>query len=630
MRTSSILTGLVLVSALAGSAFAGAAGPRPAAPTVPELSNAIDQFKAAAGTARTPAQLDTACAAIVAAALPALESDDAGLHQVGRTLTLDFAFHVTRPGAGADREAFSKALAAKLGAAKPQAKVWMCRLLQHIGRVECVAALAPLLADADAETREAARCALDKNVAAEATAALVAALAKADAPAWRLALVISVGNRADPATVPAVAKGLADKEEGVAMSAAYALGKIGGTEAVKALTAAKASTTGKTQGAVLDGLLLAADRLVRENKLEEAGAIYAGLDAATLPPQVRQAALRGTIITSGEKALPLLTEALTGADTAKRAFALAILPEVRGAAGTKALVALMPKLAPAEQAVLLNELAARNDDAAKPALLEALKSSDDGVRAAAIGAMAVAGDESALPALLERVTKAKADADRTAATRAAAAVCTRSANKEACAAAILKAGSSAQGPARIALISLLPQAPTKAALEVVRGTLKETDADLLTAAIAALSQWPNAGPAQDLLNVTKGDAPLARQLQALRGYLRLASLGDVAAADRTKMYESALAALKRPEDRPMLLSEMAAYPSAQALAVIKPLLTGEAKNEAAAAILKIAAAVAATAPAEAKAALQQVADSGANESFKTQAQKALAALNKAL
>ncbi len=104
-----------------------------------------------------------------------------------------------------------------------------------MGSDECVAALTALLSDSDAEVRESARRALEKNSAPEAGTALVAALAKADAAALAPALVMALADRGDPATVPAVAKCLADKDEGVASAAAYGLGKIGGTEAVKAL-----------------------------------------------------------------------------------------------------------------------------------------------------------------------------------------------------------------------------------------------------------------------------------------------------------------------------------------------------------------------------------------------------------
>jgi HEAT repeat protein len=175
------------------------------------------------------------------------------------------------------------------------------------------------------------------------------------------------------------------------------------------------------------------------------------------------------------------------------------------------------------------------------------------------------------------------------------------------------------------MVTLLGQAPSKTSLAAVRTALKDTDTEVQTAAIKALGNWSDASPAADLLAIAKTDTS-AQQIAALRGFIRLASLGEMPAADRTKMYADALAAAKRPEDKSMALSEMGNSPSPAALAVIRPLLAGDSKNEAAAAIIKIATAVAAKAPAEAKAALQDVAASSANDNMKRQATQALTGL----
>jgi HEAT repeat protein len=643
MRASAILLALAVTLMAVGEASAAAAGKaapagkaatgaRPAPATLPEVSNLIDQFKSyvadASAAPPAPAQLEKYCASIVTAALPALESDDASLHQVGRTLTLDFAFHVSRPGAEAERLALSKALAAKVAAAKPQAKVWICRLFQHIGRDECIPALAAMLGDADADTSGAAARALQKNPAAEAGTVLAAALAKADKPAARVDLIMAVAGRGDPATAAVVAKCLADKDELVSTNAAYGLGRIGGTEAVKALTAAKGSATGKVLDAVLDGLLLAASDLVRKGSLDDAAAIYRDLDVAASPARIRVAALRGSIIAGGEKSVPVITEALTGTDTAKRALALSLLPELRGPSGTKALIELMPKLNAAERAVVLNELAARKDAAAKPAIILALASEDADLQAAALQALGSMGDETDLPAILKLLSKATRDADRRNIERVAGAICARSTHKEACAAAILKDLSEAQGANRVSLLALAGQTGAKPALAALVTALKDADTDVQAAAIRGMAEWPTPEPAPPLLAYAKAGDASVRQAAALRGFVHLASLGQMPAADRTKMYAEGLAAASRPADRTMVLSEMGNAPSAAALPVIQPLLAGDSKNEAAAAIVKIAAAVGALAPAEAKTALQQVIDSSVNENMKGQARQALAAVEK--
>jgi hypothetical protein len=225
----------------------------------------------------------------------------------------------------------------------------------------------------------------------------------------------------------------------------------------------------------------------------------------------------------------------------------------------------------------------------------------------------------------------RSDTERQAAEKAAVAVTTRSTKKDLCAAYVLVALSEdkSKGSVRGSLLAILGPTGTKDALVALRAALKDADAVVVNAAIAALGAWPNAEPAPDLLAIAKSDAAAARQILALRSYVRLTAAGNTPAADRAKMYENALAAAKRPEDKSMVLSEMGNSPSAAGLAVVLPLLANaDSKNEAAAAIVKIATAVGASAPDEAQAALQKVIDSTADQNLKNQARQALTAIRR--
>ena len=65
--------------------------------------------------------------------------------------------------------------------------------------------------------------------------------------------------------------------------------------------------------------------------------------------------------------------------------------EAKGAAATKRFAALLPKLSPEAQAALLDALADRGDAAARPAVLEMLKSREEPVRAAIVAGLGLAG-----------------------------------------------------------------------------------------------------------------------------------------------------------------------------------------------------------------------------------------------
>jgi HEAT repeat protein len=106
-------------------------------------------------------------------------------------------------------------------------------------------------------------------------------------------------------------------------------------------------------------------------------------------------ALSGRLLAADDPAdqlVPIVINLLTDKDKDLRALGLQqVREQAKGAAATRQFAALLPKLAPDVQAALLGALADRGDLAARPAVLEMLKSSDGQVRAAAIRALGPLG-----------------------------------------------------------------------------------------------------------------------------------------------------------------------------------------------------------------------------------------------
>jgi len=181
----------------------------------------------------------------------------------------DIASNASKPGNAAARKALGKILAAK--AADPSlpqpARVWIVRQLEYMGGDEAVEALTKVMNGNDAELRECARRALEKNPAPAATASLRAALGKASDATWKIGLMNSLGQRADSKSVNLVAKGLGDAK--TAPAAALALGKIADSRAVEALWGA----FGKTPQAG-EALIVAANQIAAKGDTAAAKAIY--------------------------------------------------------------------------------------------------------------------------------------------------------------------------------------------------------------------------------------------------------------------------------------------------------------------------------------------------------------------
>jgi HEAT repeat protein len=171
----------------------------------------------------------------------------------------------------------------------------------------------------------------------------------------------------------------------VAQAAARALGQIGTPEAAKALDGALAGVSAANQVAFCEGLFRCAEALSAQGHSAPSQAIYdrlRGLSQA--PQQVRAGALRGAILARQQKGIPLMLEAIRGADYVLTAAAARTAIELPGPEVTAALAGELPKLPADKQILLINTLGYRGDASAGPALLALAAKGPDAVRLAAI------------------------------------------------------------------------------------------------------------------------------------------------------------------------------------------------------------------------------------------------------
>ncbi|MFO7973028.1 MAG: HEAT repeat domain-containing protein [Candidatus Hydrogenedentota bacterium] len=104
-------------------------------------------------------------------------------------------------------------------------------------------------------------------------------------------------------------------------------------------------------------------------------------------------AFRGLAYARPNKAPELLIGALKGDDPMFRDLAAQIIAEADRIGATKVYARVLPSLPPGGQVALLRGLADRGDAAARPAVMDAVKSENAGVRLAAIKALGVLGSE---------------------------------------------------------------------------------------------------------------------------------------------------------------------------------------------------------------------------------------------
>ena len=385
------------------------------------------------------------------------------------------------------RAALSARLAAVLATnASHDAKDFVLRQLYVTATKSEIPAVAKFLTDE--KLSHMARYVLEAMAMPEADAAMRAALAQTTGK-LRIGMINSLGNRRDAASAGAIIALLNDAEAGPA--AAAALGKIATPEAIAALKAQLNAPNAILKDAAADAYLLSADALLAAGKKADAAAIYTQMRDAGQPRRVQVAALRGLVQADPAKAVPMLIEILRGQDAGLAAIAAGMAREAQGAEVTAALAAALPTLPSGGQVLLIDALQRRGDAAARPAVLQAAKSADPAVAAAAIKAIGALGSSADVQMLVDLVGKGAAE-QKAPAREALAALKGRDTD-----AAILVAMESATGEAKAELIKTLAarQADAAAASLLKIAAADAADANRIAAldalgALAAEKDFP--------------------------------------------------------------------------------------------------------------------------------------------
>lgn len=474
-----------------------------------ETDTLLKEFKGESTTvARTSNELATAYQQVLDTLLPEMSSADAGKQGAAIENWQRISIHAARPGAAAARSAVVHATASKLTPDVPSTtRLYLFKVLERIGRAEAVPVLTIALRDSDPVMREAARRALQNNPAPEATAVLRAALERAiESPAvvtpvqqaeedWTIGLINALGYRRDTASIPMLAK-FRGSGPRTASAAIAALGKIGGSEAIRVLptfiTNPDRAPSEQTPSApstqsneVTHAILQAADGMARNgtsNERAEANGIFAYFYRPQYPQAIRAAALRGLVITRGNDATPLLFEAMTGPNVQMQNIAASFVADIPGSAATQAFAALLPRLPDTSKVTLLGQLAARGDVAAHVAVLEQVKNQSPEVRIAALRALGSVGGPTD-GVLLARLASTTRGRERDAARESVARLRGTTVNT-----VLLQALQASNTPAalRTEVIRGLASRRATAATSVLLQTMRSKDAPVQHEAIAAL------------------------------------------------------------------------------------------------------------------------------------------------
>jgi HEAT repeat protein len=470
----------------------------------------------------------------------------------------DLASQSSRPGHAAEREALGKVLAAKAAdVTVPQpARVWIVRQLEYMGQAEAVPALNQLLNGDEAELRECARRALEKNPAGEAATCLRQALAKATDTAWKTGLLNSLGERMDAGAVTLISKCLADAA--LAGPAAAALGKIANASAIKVLW----PEVNKNYAAG-DALIEAANRQVKHGNASAAKAIVKKLYGLAQAPAQRSAALVVLAKIDSRGAWPLITEALSSHEPRLMQAGVTAAQNTGAKDWDVALAALVPKLDPAAKVQVLSCVGPRTEST----VIKSAADPDETVRLAALEALGRMGSAAAVPVLLA----AAREENRTVRTVVETAL--NRINGPGAAEALATAARSGEPKPRVAAINALAlRQPPKLAPALLQYAA-ETDASVSGAAFTALGK----------VGADSEVEPLARLALASQNPEAFAALRSVSlrTENKTMAAQKVLALVGGNESvATKLLGVFSALGGSDSLALVTKLTTGSEADEA--------------------------------------------------
>jgi HEAT repeat protein len=257
----------------------------------------------------------------------------------------------------------------------------------------------------DAAVGDAALYALQRIPGPSADKALVQTLVSSGGTS-KTALIAALGERESMEAVPALASLL--KQNEFTEAAAIALGNIGGAAAGSALAEAYAGAKGTLKPAVAASILRCAEKSVAAKNESAALRLYeALLSDATLPVSLRRAAMIGKISASGDLGSEVLMDQLKGPDQDMQEAAISRIADVIKVREIDSVCALAPRLPESSQIKLLAALAGYPKERVLPTIFQSGRSSSLAVRMAALRALESAGDPSAVAFLAETAAKAR-------------------------------------------------------------------------------------------------------------------------------------------------------------------------------------------------------------------------------
>jgi type 1 glutamine amidotransferase/HEAT repeat protein len=250
--------------------------------------------------------------------------------------------------------------------ATPAARQFVCRQLSIIGTDASVPTLAAMLtekATSQIEPADMARYALERIPGEAADKALRDALDKTSGTV-KVGIINSLGEREDRQAERELIALVDDSDVQVAEAAISALGKIGGKRAAVVLGQALAKSNDQLRSAAANAYLMCADGFLAAGQKKMALKIYQRVFEVDEPSSVRAAALKGMVSAEPKEAARLVLDGIKGDDEMIRAAAVVCLRATQDKKVVEEATKNLAKLSAPAQVQVISALADRGERSA--------------------------------------------------------------------------------------------------------------------------------------------------------------------------------------------------------------------------------------------------------------------------
>jgi HEAT repeat protein len=341
--------------------------------------------------------------------------------------------------------------------------------------------------------------------------------------------------------------------------------------------------TGALDGSSADQKILVAQTLGLRGDAKALPALYATAKRGAASSRV--AAIKAVAEIGDVSSVPELVDLMGTEDRAVADAAQEALGSLPGEPVDATVMKMFGNSDPDRRLAALGLMERRRMTAAVPVLLRASGDGDARVRQAAIKMVGELGGPEQLEAVLDVLMALKTSSDIEAARQALSDVCGKASPPESCSGALIGRLKGAGTAQKIVLLRVLSGIGGQDALEAVRGTVGDADADVHAAAIRALGTWKTVDAAPHLLALAKG----TDRALCLRAYLGMAGRRDLPVDERLSMCRQAGDLIRSTDEKRRLLGVLGGINAPEAMGVIAPYLNDAAvRREAVMASLAVA------------------------------------------